>query len=124
MIVCSCNVISDRQVRDVVSERGTRITSQVYGCLGCSAQCGRCARTIRKIMDQALLACAKDCACCAAGGREEAHAEPHRLGEPAHEHDHPGQPVQTAAPAAHEHGSVRSGHAQLTHPHPVHGVPD
>jgi hypothetical protein len=26
----------------------------VYGCLGCSAQCGRCARTIKRIMDEAL----------------------------------------------------------------------
>ena len=31
-----------------------RSTGQVYGCLGCSAQCGRCARTIRRIMDEAL----------------------------------------------------------------------
>jgi bacterioferritin-associated ferredoxin len=30
---------------------------QVYFCLGCSAQCGRCATTIRRIMDEALGAC-------------------------------------------------------------------
>ena len=28
--------------------------AQVYRCLGCSPQCGRCARTIRAIMDAAL----------------------------------------------------------------------
>jgi bacterioferritin-associated ferredoxin len=55
MIVCSCNVFSDHDVRAVVTaERPPRSTGQVYGCLGCSAQCGRCARTIRKIMDEAL----------------------------------------------------------------------
>jgi bacterioferritin-associated ferredoxin len=64
MIVCSCNVLSDRDVRSAVSAAETpRKTSQVYGCLGCSAQCGRCARTIRKIMDEALAGCGADCAC-------------------------------------------------------------
>jgi bacterioferritin-associated ferredoxin len=33
----------------------------VYGCLGCSPQCGRCAATIRRIMDEALGTCAADC---------------------------------------------------------------
>jgi bacterioferritin-associated ferredoxin len=38
----------------VTAEARPRSTGQVYSCLGCSAQCGRCARTIRKIMDEAL----------------------------------------------------------------------
>ena len=59
MIVCSCNVLSDQDVRTAVqAETRPRSTGQVYGCLGCSAQCGRCARTIRRIMDEALDAAA------------------------------------------------------------------
>ena len=54
MIVCSCNVLSDKDVRTAVQTEAPRSTGQVYGCLGCSAQCGRCARTIRRIMDEAL----------------------------------------------------------------------
>jgi bacterioferritin-associated ferredoxin len=54
MIVCSCNVLSDQDVRSVVEAERTRSLSQVYGCLGRSPQCGRCARTIRRIMDEAL----------------------------------------------------------------------
>ena len=54
MIVCSCNVLSDHDVREAARSAERRSTSHVYGCLGCSAQCGRCARTIRKIMDEAL----------------------------------------------------------------------
>ena len=56
MIVCSCNVLTDHDVRDVVtkSESFPRSAAQVYGCLGCSVECGRCARTIKKIMDEAL----------------------------------------------------------------------
>ena len=62
MIICSCNVLSDHDVRAAVSSDGNlRSAGQVYGCLGCSAQCGRCATTIRKIMDQAMDAAA--CAC-------------------------------------------------------------
>jgi bacterioferritin-associated ferredoxin len=54
MIVCSCNVLNDQDVRPAVEAERTRSTSQVYGCLGCSTQCGRCARTICRIMDEAL----------------------------------------------------------------------
>jgi bacterioferritin-associated ferredoxin len=66
MIVCSCNVLTDHDVRSAVTAAASelpRTPRDVYGCLGCSAQCGRCARTIKRIMDDALGACAK--ACCA-----------------------------------------------------------
>ena len=68
MIVCSCNVLSDHDVRGVVSAAAPRTTAQVYGCLGCSAQCGRCASSIRAIMDEALVGaagCPVGCACAA-----------------------------------------------------------
>jgi bacterioferritin-associated ferredoxin len=63
MIVCSCNVITDHDVRSAVSaaEDLPRNAKQIYGCLGCSAECGRCARTIKTIIDEALGACAKSC---------------------------------------------------------------
>ncbi len=56
MIVCSCNVLTDHDVRATLSasEAAPRTTGQVYDCLGCSPQCGRCARTIRRIMNEAL----------------------------------------------------------------------
>jgi bacterioferritin-associated ferredoxin len=54
MIVCSCNVLSDRDVRIALGgEQLPRSTGQIYGCLGCSVQCGRCARTLRRILDEA-----------------------------------------------------------------------
>jgi len=58
MIVCSCNVLTDHDVRGTLSGGHTapRTAGEVYHCLGCSAQCGRCARTIRRIMDEALAA--------------------------------------------------------------------
>ena len=63
MIVCSCNVLTDHDVRATLSASGApRTTGEVYHCLGCSAQCGRCARTIRRIMNEALAAA--EPACC------------------------------------------------------------
>ncbi|SFM18747.1 Bacterioferritin-associated ferredoxin [Bradyrhizobium sp. NFR13] len=76
MIVCSCNVFSDHDVRSAVAgARPPRTPGQVYGCLGCSAQCGRCVRTIKKIMDEALGACAKSC--CAGCPHTAAHGQSH-----------------------------------------------
>jgi bacterioferritin-associated ferredoxin len=63
VIVCSCNVISDHQVRSVAAEHKVRGTSEVYRCLGCNAECGRCARTIRRIMDEANGAAAGAATC-------------------------------------------------------------
>jgi bacterioferritin-associated ferredoxin len=65
MIVCSCNVLSDQDVRTAVKTTdNVRTAGQVYGCLGCSAQCGRCATTIRRIMDEAIDAAAVACGEC------------------------------------------------------------
>ncbi|ABE64791.1 putative bacterioferritin (plasmid) [Nitrobacter hamburgensis X14] len=63
MIVCSCNVLTDHDVRSAVTAADDlrRSPKQVYGCLGCSAECGRCARTIKTIIKEALGACARKC---------------------------------------------------------------
>ena len=80
MIVCSCNVLSDGDVLAACRNPGPdcpRTPAQVYQCLGCSAECGRCARTIRAIMDEALTAaialhaqpCQQGCCSAAAAAR-------------------------------------------------------
>jgi bacterioferritin-associated ferredoxin len=67
MIICSCNVLSDHDVRATLAGGGAapRTCGEVYDCLGCSAQCGRCARTIRRIMDEAITSA--EAACCRGG---------------------------------------------------------
>jgi bacterioferritin-associated ferredoxin len=61
MIVCSCNVLTDHDVRSVVQTAEDPLTaSDVYGCLGCSRQCGRCARTIKRIMNETMVAADSD----------------------------------------------------------------
>lgn len=71
MIVCSCNVLSDGDVRTACNSGDARTAGQVYRCLGCSPQCGRCARTVKRIMDEALgvTACTAGCKICPHTGR-------------------------------------------------------
>jgi bacterioferritin-associated ferredoxin len=59
MIICSCNVLSDDDVRvAVTSIRQQPCTpGRIYGCLGCSVRCGRCARSVQRVVDDALAAC-------------------------------------------------------------------
>lgn len=53
MIVCSCNVFSDHQLRSTLANATQRPRmSQIYDYLGSGAQCGRCAHTIKRIMDE------------------------------------------------------------------------
>jgi bacterioferritin-associated ferredoxin len=53
MIVCSCNVFSDHQLRSTLANATQRLRmSQIYDYLGCGAQCGRCAHIIKRIMDE------------------------------------------------------------------------
>jgi bacterioferritin-associated ferredoxin len=82
MIVCSCNVLSDHDVRNAVSAASDlpRNAKQVYGCLGCSAECGRCARTLQTIIEEALGPCAE--ACCSGC--------PHSHGQDNHAHERAG----------------------------------
>jgi bacterioferritin-associated ferredoxin len=55
MIVCSCNGFSEQQVRSALAKATRQMRmSQVYACLGRTAQCGRCAHTIKEIMSGKL----------------------------------------------------------------------
>ena len=69
MIVCSCNVFSDRDVRGCLNPGPDCPTTpaQVYRCLGCGPKCGRCAATIRTLMDEALAQAHACSGACAAG---------------------------------------------------------
>jgi bacterioferritin-associated ferredoxin len=95
MIVCSCNFLSDHDVRSALAATDAlpRTARQVYGCLGCSAECGRCARTIKKIIDEALGACAK--ACCSGCPHSQSRSQAEVQAQ-VQAHSTP-RPVETAA---------------------------
>jgi bacterioferritin-associated ferredoxin len=66
MIVCSCNVFSDTQVRAAIAASTERPRmSRVYASLGCAARCGSCVRTIKAILDESR--CQSGCGCGKAG---------------------------------------------------------
>jgi bacterioferritin-associated ferredoxin len=54
MIVCSCNIISDHDIRGAVVATDDALFSaaQVYDCLGCTVRCGRCSQSVRQILEE------------------------------------------------------------------------
>jgi bacterioferritin-associated ferredoxin len=55
MIICSCNVLSEREVRAIIeSSDGSTAAREVYRRLGRAAECDRCARTIRAMIGQSV----------------------------------------------------------------------
>jgi bacterioferritin-associated ferredoxin len=70
MIVCSCNVFSDDQVRSAIAScpQQPRM-SRIYASLGCAAQCGRCAHTIKNIVQELSTALSLSAGALAPAGR-------------------------------------------------------
>jgi len=56
MIVCSCNVISDHEVREASSRATSGRMHEVYRNLGRIPDCGRCKRTITELARDHLAA--------------------------------------------------------------------
>ncbi|QCE34803.1 hypothetical protein FAI40_05255 [Acetobacteraceae bacterium] len=51
MIVCSCNLISDKDVFDAISEGASR-PAQIYAHKKCKADCGGCAKQICRLLKE------------------------------------------------------------------------
>ena len=52
MILCSCNVVSDRDIREHLGAGGRPSVGALFRQLGCEAKCGRCTRNILAVVDQ------------------------------------------------------------------------
>lgn len=63
MIICSCNVLSDGDIKACLKPGPAcpRTTAEVYKCFGCSPKCGRCVRSIRALMNEAVREAHADC---------------------------------------------------------------
>jgi bacterioferritin-associated ferredoxin len=54
MIVCSCNVVTDEEIRATLASGACpRTPFAIYECLGCRLNCGRCIATVRTIINEA-----------------------------------------------------------------------
>lgn len=49
MVVCVCNALRERDVRDA-ARRGAHSPAKAYRSLGCKAQCGQCIPFARQII--------------------------------------------------------------------------
>lgn len=65
MIICSCNIISDHDIRLLAADDATVCTvGDVYRRLGgCGEQCFRCARSIKAVLDEVRSGCRCNGAC-------------------------------------------------------------
>jgi len=54
MIVCSCNRLTESDVRKVARE-GAATPDAAYACFGCEAQCGCCLDYAQEIIDEERL---------------------------------------------------------------------
>jgi bacterioferritin-associated ferredoxin len=51
MIVCSCNVIRDEEIREA-ARKGSRTPEEAYATLGCEPQCGCCLDYAQELIDE------------------------------------------------------------------------
>jgi len=71
MILCSCNVLSDREIQAALASAGRPSVGKLFRSLGCEAKCGRCARSIAA----AIEGCGGGSEACAGDGCESCDAE-------------------------------------------------
>ena len=70
MIVCSCRVLTDQDFTSTLATElpgCPRSAADAYRCLGCGPECGRCLKTVRRILAEARAAsrchdCLQECA--------------------------------------------------------------
>lgn len=51
MIVCVCNRVTEKEVRDA-ARTGATTPEQAYACVGCEVQCGCCLDYAQDVIDE------------------------------------------------------------------------
>jgi bacterioferritin-associated ferredoxin len=55
MYICLCNALTDQNVR-AAAQAGASRPSEIYRACGCTALCGTCAASVRRILNEARIA--------------------------------------------------------------------
>ncbi len=50
MYICLCNALTDRTLKQAAEATGSVKPGQVYAACGCRFQCGKCVRTVIKML--------------------------------------------------------------------------
>lgn len=58
MIVCVCNRITEKEVRDA-ARRGAATPETAYACAGCEVQCGCCLDYAQDVIDEERMTSAR-----------------------------------------------------------------
>ena len=53
MIVCVCNRITEKEVREA-AHSGSNTPEKAYACVGCEVQCGCCLDYAQEVLDEEL----------------------------------------------------------------------
>ncbi len=46
MYICLCNALTDRKLKQAMTESGSVTPCEVYAACGCRAQCGKCVKAV------------------------------------------------------------------------------
>ena len=52
MYICLCNALTDRRLKEAVSQENSRNAADVYEACGCRAKCGQCVRAVKELLRQ------------------------------------------------------------------------
>jgi bacterioferritin-associated ferredoxin len=55
VIVCVCNALRERQIREATRQVGRSCAVSVYGQLGCKVKCGQCLGYARQVMTSEIV---------------------------------------------------------------------
>jgi bacterioferritin-associated ferredoxin len=56
MYICLCNALTDRRLKQAMTEAGTETPGEVYAACGCRAQCGKCVRAVLDMLREQVAA--------------------------------------------------------------------
>ena len=61
MYVCVCKGVTCRAIREAVQNHGVASLRDLSRNLGVATQCGKCANSARRVLNEALGSCAPSC---------------------------------------------------------------
>lgn len=52
MYLCICNALTDRKLKEVITQGQSATAADVYQACGCRAQCGECVKAIKSMLGE------------------------------------------------------------------------
>jgi bacterioferritin-associated ferredoxin len=52
--ICLCNALTDRKLKQAMTDSGSATPAEVYAACGCRAQCGNCVRAVLNLLRETV----------------------------------------------------------------------